>query len=61
MRLSALVIGVSDGLILDMPVELGLEFMAVNGSDLLDAEREPIDDVIDEVDRVCVVCALHRF
>ena len=49
---SALDVGMADALILDMPVELGLELMAVVGPDLLDAERELFDDVIDEVDRV---------
>ena len=61
---SALDVGMADALILDMPVELGLELMAVVGPDLLDAERELFDDVIDEVDRVglCVFVvdlALH--
>jgi hypothetical protein len=42
----------SDTLILDMPMELGLELMPIIGPDLLDAEREPFDNVIDEVDRV---------
>ena len=44
----------ADALILDVPVELGLELMAVVGPDFLDAERELFDDVIDEVDRVCL-------
>jgi hypothetical protein len=39
-------------LILDVPVDLGLELLAVIGSDFLDAERELFDDVVDEVDRV---------
>ena len=51
---SALDIGMADALILDMPVELGLELMPVVGPDLLDAERELFDDVINEVDRVGV-------
>ena len=49
---SALDVGMADALILDMPVELGLELMAVVGPDLLDAERELFDDVIDKVDRI---------
>lgn len=49
---SALDIGMADALIFDVPVELGLELMAIIGSDFLDAERELFDDVIDEVDRV---------
>jgi len=35
-------------------VELGLQLMAIVGPDFLDAERELFDDVIDEVDRVCL-------
>lgn len=42
----------ADALILDMPVELGLELVAIIGSDFFDAERELFNDVIDEVDRV---------
>ena len=38
--------------IFDMPMELSLELMTVIGADLADTERELIDDVIDEVDRV---------
>lgn len=51
LRCSALDIGVADALVLDMPVELGLELMAVIGPNFLDAEREPFNDVIDKVDR----------
>ncbi len=49
LRGSALDIGVTDALVLDIPVELGLELMAVVGSDFLDAVRELFDDVIDKV------------
>lgn len=49
---AALDIGMSDALIFDVPVELGLELMAIVGSDFLDAERELFNDVIDEVDGV---------
>jgi hypothetical protein len=45
-------VGVPHTLILDMPVEFGLEFMAVIGPDFTDAEGEFADDVIDEVDGV---------
>ena len=41
----------SDALILDIPVELCLEFVTVIGSDFLNSEWEFPDDVIDEVDR----------
>ena len=42
-------ISMADALIFDVPVELGLELVAVVGSDLFDAERELFDHVIDEV------------
>lgn len=38
--------------VLHMPVELGLEFMAVIGPDHFDPERKLIDNIIDKVDRV---------
>ena len=41
----------ADALVFDMPVELGLELVAVVGSDFADTERELLDDVIDGVDR----------
>ena len=47
----------ADALIFDVPVELGLELMAIDSPDFLDPERELFDDVIDEVD--CVgLCVL---
>lgn len=49
LRCSALNRGMADALVLEIPVKLGLELMAVIGSDLCHAEREFIDDVIDEV------------
>ena len=52
LRGAALDVGMPDALVLDVPVELGLELMAIVGSDFLDAERELFDDVIDEVDGV---------
>jgi hypothetical protein len=39
----------TDSLILDVPVELGLELMAVVCPDFANAERELFDDVIDKV------------
>ena len=60
-------VGMVDTEILDMPVELRLELMAIihcpavdfaeideRGSDLADAEREGRDHVVDEVDGVCL-------
>ena len=49
---SALDIGMADALIFDVPMELGLELMAIVSPDLFDAERELFNDVIDKVDRV---------
>ena len=44
-------VSMTDALIFDVPMELGLELMPIVGPDFLDAERELFDDVIDEVDR----------
>ena len=49
LRSSTFDVSMADALIFDVPVELGLELVAVVGSDLFDAERELFDDVIDEV------------
>lgn len=49
LRGSAFDVSMADALIFDVPVELGLELMAVVGPDLFDAERELVDDVIDKV------------
>ena len=45
-------IGVADTQVLDVPVEFGLELMTVICPDLSDAERELVNGVIHEVDRV---------
>src|SRR5262245_17460690 len=42
----------ADTLVLDVPMELGLELMAVVGPYLADPEGEPSNDVIDEGDRI---------
>ena len=42
----------TDALILDMPVELGLEFMTVICTDFTDPERDLGDDVVDEGDGI---------
>tara|TARA_B110000285_G_C14630528_1_gene383197 strand:- start:306 stop:491 length:186 start_codon:yes stop_codon:yes gene_type:complete len=52
LRRSAFDIGVTNSLILDMLVKLGLEFMTVVGADFLDAKREFFDDMINKVNRV---------
>ena len=45
-------VGVANAQVLNMPMELSLEFMTIVGSNLADSEREFFDDGIDEVDRV---------
>jgi len=52
LRRSGFDIGMANAEVFDMPMELGLEFMAIVRSHFADAERELIDDGIDEVDRV---------
>lgn len=42
----------SDTQIFDVPMELGLELVAIVSSDFANAERELVDNVIDEVDRI---------
>ena len=45
-------VGMTDALVLDVPMELGLELMAIVGADLADPEGEPGNDVVDEGDRI---------
>ena len=45
-------VGVANTLILDVPVELGLELMAVVCPHLADPKGEPGNDVVDEGDRI---------
>ena len=54
LRCSWIDVSMTDALIFDIPVELGVELMSVIGSDLYDAERDLIYDVIGDVDRVCL-------
>jgi Ring hydroxylating alpha subunit (catalytic domain) len=49
---SSLDVGMTDALIVDGPMELGLELMPVVSPDILDTKRELFDDVIDEIDRI---------
>ena len=42
----------TDALVLDVPMELGLELMAIVGAHLADPEGEPDNDVVDEGDRI---------
>jgi len=43
---------VADALVLDVPMELGLELMAIVGPHLADPEGEAGNDVVDEGDRI---------
>lgn len=50
LRCAAFYVRVADALVLDVPVEFGLKFVAVVGTNFADPERELFDDVIDEID-----------
>ncbi len=54
-------IGMANSLVFNMPMELGLELMAVVRSHLADAEREFVNDGVDEVDRVRLIVAVVDF
>ena len=45
-------IGVTDALILDVPMELGLEFVTIVGTNFPDPEGKARDNVVDEGDGV---------
>ena len=47
-----------DALVLDVPVELGLELVAVARPHLADTELEALDDVVEEVDALAWVYQL---
>ena len=47
-------VGVPDPEIFDMPMEFGLELMTVVGPHLANAEWKLFDDMINEVDGVCL-------
>ncbi len=47
--------------VLNMPMELDLELIAVVGAYLADAELEFVDDSIDEFDRVRLVVTVVNF
>ena len=50
LRRAALDIGMADAVVLDMPVELRLELMAIVCPDLTNAKWKAFDDVVNEVD-----------
>ena len=51
----------TDSLVLDVPMELGLEFMTVIRPDLLYTERELLDDVVNKVDCISLSVPLVDF
>ena len=51
----------TNALVLDMPVELGLKLVAIIGSHFFDAERELGDDIVDEGDGIGLIVALIDF
>jgi hypothetical protein len=58
LRGSGFDVHVSDTLVLDVPVELGLPLVPAIRAYRMDAERKFVDDVIDEVDRTLLVVPL---
>ena len=51
----------TDSLVLDVPMELGLELMTVVRPDLLYTERKLLDDVVDKIDCVGLSVPLVDF
>lgn len=47
-------VGVSNAFVFNMPMEFGLEFVAIVSPNFANAERELLNDMINEVDRVCL-------
>ena len=54
LRRAAFDVGVPNAEVFDMPMELGLELVAVICPNFTDAKRELLDNVINEVDRACL-------
>ena len=54
LRCAALYVGVPDPNIFNMPMEIGLEFVTIIRAHLANAKRELFDNVVNEVDRVCL-------
>ena len=51
----------TDSLVLDVPMEFGLELMTVICPDLLYTERELLDDVVNKIDRIGLGVPLVNF
>ena len=60
-RCSRLDINMTNPLVFNMPVELGLELMAIVRSDGLNTERKFIYNIIDEVDGILLIMSLIDF
>ena len=58
LRCAALYVGVPDPEVFNMPMELGLEFVTIIRTDFTNAEWELFDDVVNEVNRICLVMLL---
>ena len=54
LRCAALYVGVPDPEVVNMPMELGLEFVTIIRTDFTNAEWELFDDVVNEVNRICL-------
>lgn len=47
-------VGVSNALVFNLPMEFSLELMAIVSANISNAERELFDDMINEVDGICL-------
>ena len=54
LRCVALYVGMPDPEVFNMPMELGLEFVTIIRTDFTNAEWELFDDVVNEVNRICL-------
>src|SRR4029453_17687901 len=61
MRRAGRDVDVTDVELLEMPVEMGLEFGAIVGLNDVDAEGEPPEDVINEGDRRTLIARVEDF
>lgn len=54
LRRSTLYVGMPDPKIFNMPMEFRLELMAIVSPNFANAERELLNDMINEIDRICL-------
>ena len=57
LRCAALYVGMPDPDVFDMPMEFGLKLVAIIRANLANAECELFDNVVNEVDGVCLLAA----